>query len=74
MVTQHFAIIQQRQFAFLNIFFILFGFRTHVLKVASEYGAKGKVLAELKYDLPNTYKFHKKNSVDIQVDFIRFEL
>lgn len=45
-----------------------------MLKVASEYGSKSKVLAELRYDLPNTYKFHKKNSVDIKVDFIRFEL
>ncbi|TNN36677.1 Methyltransferase-like protein 5 [Liparis tanakae] len=27
---------------------------------------------ELRYDLPASYKFHKKKSVDIQVDFIRF--
>ena len=31
-----------------------------------------RVLAELRYDLPATYKHHKKSSVDIQVDFIRF--
>ena len=31
-----------------------------------------RVLAELRYDLPATYKHHKKASVDIQVDFIRF--
>ena len=31
-----------------------------------------QVLAELRYDLPSTYKFHKKASVDIEVDFIRF--
>ena len=31
-----------------------------------------RVLAELRYDLPATYKHHKKTSVDIQVDFIRF--
>uniref|UniRef100_A0A671P849 Uncharacterized protein n=1 Tax=Sinocyclocheilus anshuiensis TaxID=1608454 RepID=A0A671P849_9TELE len=29
-------------------------------------------LTELRYDLPASYKFHKKKSVDIQVDFIRF--
>uniref|UniRef100_A0A3B4B5S7 Methyltransferase-like protein 5 n=1 Tax=Periophthalmus magnuspinnatus TaxID=409849 RepID=A0A3B4B5S7_9GOBI len=27
---------------------------------------------ELRYDLPASYKFHKKKSVDIQVDFLRF--
>ena len=31
------------------------------------------VVAELKYDLPNTYKHHKKQSQDIHVDFIRFQ-
>ena len=30
------------------------------------------VVAELRYDLPATYKHHKKSSVDIHVDFIRF--
>ena len=30
------------------------------------------VVAELKYDLPSTYKHHKKQSLDIHVDFIRF--
>lgn len=35
-------------------------------------GVNGEVLAELRYDLPSTYKFHKKHSVDIQVDFLRF--
>uniref|UniRef100_A0A2K6KQZ7 Methyltransferase like 5 n=1 Tax=Rhinopithecus bieti TaxID=61621 RepID=A0A2K6KQZ7_RHIBE len=27
---------------------------------------------ELRYDLPASYKFHKKKSVDIEVDLIRF--
>ena len=30
------------------------------------------VVAELRFDLPSTYKFHKYSSVDIKVDFIRF--
>ncbi|KAF5281205.1 hypothetical protein FQA39_LY17845 [Lamprigera yunnana] len=47
--------------------------RSHVLKVAMANGAKGEVLAKLRYNLPSTYKFHKKNSVDIEVDFFRFE-
>lgn len=46
--------------------------RQHVLKKAEQFGAKAKVLAELRFDLPATYKFHKKDSIDIQVDFIRF--
>jgi len=46
--------------------------RAHVLSRALALGAEAQVLAELRYDLPNTYKHHKKSSVDIQVDFIRF--
>ncbi|XP_060523455.1 rRNA N6-adenosine-methyltransferase METTL5 [Cylas formicarius] len=46
--------------------------RKHVLKHAASLGAKAEVLAELRYDLPSTYKFHKKTSVDINVDFYRF--
>lgn len=46
--------------------------RAHVLKTASSCNVTGEVLAELRYDLPSTYKFHKKASVDIQVDFFRF--
>lgn len=48
--------------------------RNHVLRKGIQLGAKGQIIAELKYDLPQAYKFHKKASVDIQVDFIRFEL
>lgn len=46
--------------------------RDHVLAKARAWGAEGRVLAELRYDLPATYKHHKKASVDICVDFIRF--
>jgi len=46
--------------------------REHVLKKAADWGVHVKVIAELRYDLPATYKHHKKSSVDIQVDFIRF--
>lgn len=46
--------------------------RTHVTKKAADWGVKIQVLAQLKYNLPSTYKFHKKKSVDIEVDFIRF--
>ncbi len=47
--------------------------KQHVLKKGLEWGFKGQVVAELRYDLPKTYKFHKKKSVDVEVDFIRFE-
>ena len=30
------------------------------------------VFLELRYNLAATYKFHKKQSKDIEVDFIRF--
>jgi predicted RNA methylase len=48
--------------------------REHVLKKGEAWGTKPQVLAELRYDLPATYKHHKKASVDIQVDFIRFAI
>ncbi|KAH9257653.1 hypothetical protein BASA81_004102 [Batrachochytrium salamandrivorans] len=32
-----------------------------------------QVVAELRFQLPATYKFHKKDSVDIAVDLLRFE-
>lgn len=32
------------------------------------------VVAELRFDLPATYKFHKQRSVDIEVDLIRFSI
>lgn len=47
--------------------------RDHVLRKAHDFGAKGKVLAKLRYDLPRTYKFHQKHTKDIEVDFFRFE-
>ncbi|XP_050421900.1 rRNA N6-adenosine-methyltransferase METTL5 [Adelges cooleyi] len=31
-----------------------------------------KVIAELRFDLPASYKFHKKDSVDVKVDLVRF--
>jgi len=48
--------------------------RDFVLRKAKEWGVTPQVLAELRYDLPATYKHHKKSSVDIQVDFIRFAI
>ena len=33
-----------------------------------------EVLAELRFDLPATYQFHRQKSADVLVDFIRFSL
>ena len=46
--------------------------REHMLKKGHDWGVKAQVIAQLRYNLPATYKHHKKNSVDIEVDFIRF--
>ncbi|GBF93134.1 methyltransferase [Raphidocelis subcapitata] len=48
--------------------------RAHLQKVAlRELGcSEAQVLAELRYDLPATYKFHKQQSRDIEVDLWRF--
>lgn len=48
--------------------------REHIQKKALEWNLKAKVIAELRYDLPSTYKFHKKQSIDIEVDFWRFQV
>ncbi|KAM9304953.1 rRNA N(6)-adenosine-methyltransferase METTL5 [Gastrophryne carolinensis] len=48
--------------------------RMHIKKKAADWKVKMEVVAELRYDLPASYKFHKKKSVDIEVDFIRFSL
>ncbi|KAK6642657.1 hypothetical protein RUM43_004159 [Polyplax serrata] len=46
--------------------------RDYIMTKAKSLGVKAKVIAELNFDLPATYKFHKKTCVDIKVDFIRF--
>ncbi len=49
--------------------------RDHILKKAEDWGVKASVVAELRYDLKGgKYKHHKKQSVDIEVDFYRFEV
>ena len=48
--------------------------RKHLLKRAEGWGVEAEVLAQLKFDIPAMYKFHKKKSLDIEVDLIRLEL
>lgn len=47
--------------------------RDYFHRKAPSWKVEARVLAELRYDLPATYKFHNKTSVDIEVDFWRFE-
>jgi predicted RNA methylase len=44
-----------------------------VNRAKREFNASCQVVAELKFDLPKVYKFHKKDSVDVMVDLLRFE-
>lgn len=44
----------------------------HIEKKAAEWEVSMEVMAELRFDLPATYRFHKQKSVDIEVDLIRF--
>jgi predicted RNA methylase len=42
-----------------------------VNKCQKDWGVGCEVVAQLKFDVPNTYAFHKKKSVDIAVDVLR---
>ncbi|XP_058837754.1 rRNA N6-adenosine-methyltransferase METTL5 [Topomyia yanbarensis] len=48
--------------------------RDHIKKKSVEWSVKSYVIAELRYNLPHTFKFHKRSSVDIAVDLWRFEI
>jgi rRNA N6-adenosine-methyltransferase METTL5 len=45
--------------------------RNYVLRQVAAWGYQGKVVSRMKFDLPQTYFFHKEASVDIEVDLIR---
>lgn len=48
--------------------------RDFIKRKAIEVGAKAEVFATLRYNLNSSYKFHKKNTVDIEVDCWRFDV
>jgi len=49
--------------------------RDYLLRRArDDWGVQAEVIAELRFDIPKMYKFHKSKSRDIEVDFIRLEL
>ncbi|KAJ2799685.1 hypothetical protein H4R21_003463 [Coemansia helicoidea] len=45
--------------------------REYLVKKAASWGFRCEVLAELRFDVPMMYRFHKKKSVDIEVDLLR---
>lgn len=47
--------------------------RSFILKKAERCGWTGKVVAQMRFDLPKTFRFHKQDSKDIFVDLFRFE-
>lgn len=48
--------------------------RRHIESKAKQNNAKMEVLAELRFNLDASYKFHRQKSVDIEVDLIRFDV
>lgn len=48
--------------------------RDFINKKAHDMGIRAEVIAELRYNLESTYKFHKKATVDIEVDCWRFNV
>jgi predicted RNA methylase len=45
--------------------------RPYLQKIVKQWGYEVQVVAQMKFDIPNSYKFHKKKSVDVDVDLIR---
>jgi putative methylase len=48
--------------------------RSYIQKKCKELNCEGEVIAELRYNLDASYKFHKKASQDIEVDLWRFNV
>ena len=46
--------------------------REHFIKFAQNNGLNIEVIAELRYDIPKTFKYHKEKSKDVFVDLYRF--
>lgn len=48
--------------------------RDYILQRAKRKKIHCEVIATLKFDLPKSYKFHRKDSMNVQVDCFRFDL
>lgn len=46
----------------------------YLIKTVQSWGYEVKVVAQMKFDIPKMYKFHKKDEVDVEVDLIRVSL
>ena len=48
--------------------------RAHIARKAErQWGVKAEVVAQLRFDIPQMYRFHKRESVDVEVDLWRFD-
>lgn len=45
--------------------------RPFLLRTIEQWGFQPHVVAEMKFDLPNVYKFHRQGEVNIEVDLLR---
>mmetsp|Transcript_42330 Transcript_42330/g.102291 ORF Transcript_42330/g.102291 Transcript_42330/m.102291 type:complete len:215 (+) Transcript_42330:1528-2172(+) len=45
--------------------------RPFLSKLVAEWGFKLEVVAEMKFDIPQSYKFHKQATKDVEVDLLR---
>lgn len=48
--------------------------RAYIQKRTKDFNCEGEVIAELRYNLDSSYKFHKHASMDIEVDVWRFNV
>lgn len=48
--------------------------RAYLIKTVQEWGYEVEVAAEMKFDIPQMYKFHDRKSVDIEVDLLRVSI
>ena len=48
--------------------------RKHILNYGDSKNLNTDIIAEISFNIPHTYAFHKKKTVDIDVDLVKFEL
>jgi predicted RNA methylase len=44
---------------------------SYLIRTINSWGYEAEVVAQMKFDIPKMYKFHKKDEVDVEVDLIR---
>jgi predicted RNA methylase len=48
--------------------------RAYLIKTVQEWGYEVQVAAEMKFDIPQMYKFHEQKSIDVEVDLLRISI